>query len=649
MPPFGYAGTILRVDLTAGKISKSPTSDYSDRFVGGRGIAAKIYWDEVPPKAKATDPESRVIFATGPLGGVPGVGGSRWTVSGKSADTGMFSYCNCGGRWGAELKFAGYDAVVIHGRSERPVYLLIAGEHASLEDASEIWGKGSLEARRILKGQWGENARVVTIGPGGENGAVMASYLADSDASGSGQTAASLGTKKLKAIVVKGTGKKVKIARPEEFRRITDRLRDLKVAFPNYDWLQISRWSRDLVLQFRALPLEKMKREPCYGCIGRCARQSYQASDGTSGKFLCHSAFFYQPYAERYYGEEWNEVPFHATKLCDAYGLDTKAIDKIIGWLDECFKAGILTEAETGLPLSRIGSLEFVEKLVRQIAMREGYGDVLAGGLEAAKKKAPKAARGIKYGMLGDPSFFDPYGPRYLIMNAFPYAMEPTFPIGQLHEASMIISRWRTGTLGLSYITTDVLRKIARLFWGSEAAADFTSYEGKALAAKMMQDREYAKECLILCDFLWPMMQFEFTEDHVGDPTLESRLFSAVTGWEVDEPDLRGIGERVFNLQRAILIREGRPAREGDRLDDRCFTEPLQYDLSNPDCLVPDKDGNIVSRKGIVFDRHEWERMKDEYYALRGWDVKTGLQTKTKLEELDLGDIARGLGPNQVV
>lgn len=648
MAGFGYAGKILRVDLTRGKITETPTADYSDRFLGGRGIAAKIYWDEVPPQSRSSDPESRVIFATGPLGGVPAVGGSRWIVSGKSADKHTFSYCNSGGRWGAELKFAGYDAVVIHGQAKRPVYLVIDGEQSALEDASEIWGKGSIETREILKSRWGASARVVTIGPAGENGAVMANYLANNDASGSGQTAASLGAKRFKAIVVRGAGKKVKIARPDELRALTDHLRRLKVAFPNYDWIQISRWSRDLVLEFRAIPPEKMKRDPCFGCLGRCARQSYQASDGTSGKFLCHSAFFYQPYAERFY-KEWNEVPFHATRLCDNYGLDTKAIDKIICWLDECFKSGALTEAETGLPLSKIGSLEFIEALTRQIAFREGYGEVLAEGLEAAKKKAPEAARGTRYGMLGDPAFFDPYGPRYLIMNAFPYAMEPTFPIGQLHEASMIISRWRTGTLGLSYITTDILREIARRFWGSEAAADFTSYEGKALAARMMQDREYAKECLILCDFLWPMMQFEFTEDHVGDPTLESRILSAVTGWEIEEPELRGIGERVFNLQRAILIREGRPGRRGDALDERCFTEPLQYDLSNPDCLVPDGEGRIVSRKGTVFDRQAWEKMKDEYYALRGWDVTTGLQTRARLEELDLGDVAHGLKPGQLV
>ncbi|MBM3132766.1 MAG: hypothetical protein FJZ95_07025, partial [Chloroflexi bacterium] len=618
-------------------------SDYSDRFLGGRGIAAKIYWDEVPPKMRAFDPENRIIFATGPLGGAPPFGGSRWTVCGKSAEKERFSYCNSGGRWGAELKFAGYDLAVIHGASEKPVYLLIDGEKIELKDASHVWGRGTIETRTLLKAEHGDSARVVAIGPAGENRAVMASFFAENDASGSGQLAASLGAKKMKAIVVKGAGKKVEIARPIEFKLLADHYRSLKIAFPAHDWRQISRWSKDLVLDFRAIPPEQMKPEPCYGCLGRCARQSYLAADGTRGKFLCHSAYFYQPEAERFY-KEWNEVPFQATRLCDSYGLDTKAVDKVVSMLEECYNAGILTEASTGLPLSKIGSLEFIESLIASIALREGIGDTLAGGVEKAKKALLPAGTKLKGpGLLGNQAFFDPYGPRYPIMNAFPYAMEPTFPIAQLHEASMIVARWRTWTLGLSYLSTDAVREIAKKFWGSEAAADFTSYKGKALAAKMMQDRQYAKESLILCDFLWPMMQFEFTEDHVGDPTLESRILSAVVGKDIDEPGLRKIGERVFNLQRAILAREGHRGREDDRLDERCFTDPLEYDLSNPECVVPGKNGEVASRKGAVVDREKWEKMKDEYYALRGWDVTTGLQTGRKLEELGLNEIVRDL------
>jgi len=159
----------------------------------------------------------------------------------------------------------------------------------------------------------------------------------------------------------------------------------------------------------------------------------------------------------------------------------------------------------------------------------------------------------------------------------------------------------------------------------------------------MIQDRQYAKECSILCDFIWPLIYREFGEDHTGDPTLEGRILSAVTGKEIDEAGFRRIGERVFNLQRAILVREGHRGRDSDRLDERCFTEPLEYDLSNPDCIVPGREGEVVSLKGNVVDRDRWEKLKDEYYELRNWDVATGLQTRRHLESLDLEEVADDL------
>ena len=643
MTTFGYAGKILRVDLSLGSITEVSTSNYADRFLGGRGLAAKIYWDEVPPEVGALEPGNRLIFTTGPLGGIPIVGGSRWTVCGKSAATQTFSYCNMGGRWGAELKFAGFDAVVTYGKSKKPVYLLIDGERAELKDASGIWGKGTVEARDTLKAEHGESARVVAIGPAGENMVIMATFLADNDASGSGQLAASMGAKNFKSIVVKGAGKKVEIAKEDEFRQLTEHYRELKVAYPSYDWQQISRWSPDMIQDLRMIPPEELKKEPCYGCLGQCARNSYQATDGSKGKFTCHSAFFYQPAAEKYYGA-WNEIPFHATRLCDSYGLNTMTIDKIMNWLDIHYRAGYLTDENTGIPLSKFGSQEYIKTLLHKISFREGIGDVLAQGLERAPELLPNGVReSQKAGLLDNPAYFDPYGPRYLIMNGMIYAMEPTFAVGQLIEVGVILSQWRAWTFGLSHMSTDTVREIARQFWGGEAAADFTTFDGMALACRMIQDREYANECLIMCDWLWPVTQLEFTDDHVGDPTLESQFHSTVTGKDIDMEGLYRVGERVFNLQRAIMVREGHAGREFDMLDERCFTEPLEYDMSNPDCIVPDKDGNIISRKGEIVDREKWEELKTEYYQLRKWDPTTGLQTRQTLEELDLREVAEDL------
>jgi len=188
-----------------------------------------------------------------------------------------------------------------------------------------------------------------------------------------------------------------------------------------------------------------------------------------------------------------------------------------------------------------------------------------------------------------------------------------------------------------------VLRGIAGRFWGGEAAADFTTYDGKALAAKRIQDRQYVKESLMLCDWMYPVLDIPNSEDHVGDPTIESRIVSAVLGEETDEPSLNRVGERVLNLQRAILAREGWRGRLDDTLPDEWHTSPLETHVADPDCLVPGKNGEPVSRLGAVVDKEQFERMKDEYYRLRGWDVATGLQTETNLEELGLGDIVDDL------
>jgi len=240
------------------------------------------------------------------------------------------------------------------------------------------------------------------------------------------------------------------------------------------------------------------------------------------------------------------------------------------------------------------------------------------------------------------------YGPRLYLTNAMSYATEPRRRIGQLHEISFPVGfefrRWVEGIEG-TYVTGEVVRAIAKRFWGSEIASDFSTYEGKALAGKMVQDREYVKDSLVLCDWAWPIMFFKYTEDHVGDPTIESKLYSAVTGKEVDEEGLYETGERLFNLQRAILMREGRRGRQDDRIADFNFDIPIRYafEINNPTGIVSGKNGEPLSRQDTVVDREKFEEMLDEYYQLRGWDVSTGLQTKERLEELGLENVARDL------
>jgi len=229
--------------------------------------------------------------------------------------------------------------------------------------------------------------------------------------------------------------------------------------------------------------------------------------------------------------------------------------------------------------------------------------------------------------------------------------MEPRQPLQQIHEISLLVHQWVNWCHHVegAYLSSDAFRAIAKRLFGSELAADFSTYEGKALAAKMIQDREYAKECLILCDFAWPMTQVKYSEDHVGDPTIESKILHAVTGREVDETGLYQIGERVLNLQRAILAREGHQGRQSDTLPEADYTVPIMILRGNYQCLVPGRGGEIISRKGEVVDREKFEKLKDEYYQLRGWDVASGLQTKAKLKELGLQDIAADLADKGLV
>jgi len=625
----GYAGSILRVNLTTGDISQTSSAKYIDLFIGGRGLAAKIYWDEVPPEIDAYDPDNRLIFATGPVSGATRIVGSRWQVCGKSPIHNLFSYCNMGGSWGAQLKYAGYDGLVVHGKADKPVYLYINDDKIEIRDADHLMGKGAITTREVLKEELGKTYRVVTFGPAGENRVPFSIFLADRDSSGSSGLASVMGSKNLKAIVVKGSGK-IDVADPEKIKQIGNRISEMT-----------GRPGDEIGSTSQFIPRDKLKRDICYGCKFGCGRATYEGKNGKKGKYFCHTAVFYETRAYRFYGE-WNEVAFEANKLCDDYGVDSHGMETMIAWLVRLARANIITEEQTGLPLSKIGSLEFIETLIKKISFREGFGDVLADGVHKAAEILGEDAQKHITHFITRTGYNPVYGARLYITTGFFWAMEPRLPIQLLHEVSVPGMRWAAQAMGLAQtgVTSDVIRTIGERFWGSEIAADFSTYEGKAKAAVVIQNREYAKESLIICDFLFPVFYSLIDEDGVGDPTLENQVYEAITGKQMDEAGLYKIGERVYNLQRAIHLREGRKAREGDVLEEYNYTMPLKSDFGNPDCLVPGKNGETFSRKGMVIDREAFEKMKDEYYELRGWDLQTGLQTKANLEALELGDVA---------
>lgn len=640
MPDYGYAGRILDVDLTSGRTADLRTADYAEKFVGGRGLAARLYWERVPPQAKALSADNALIFASGPLAGVPGFCGSRWLICGKSlaAMPERFSPSNLGGDWGIRLKSAGYDALLVRGQLDKPGYLLIQEGRIEMKDASGLWGKGAIDTMAALRSELGDEVGVVTMGPAGESLVVQATTLADNEAVGCAGLGAVMGAKKLKAIAVKSARRRTEVAHP-------DRVRELAAHFRGLGKETVSR-AGNVVVRFDA---PQTKRASCWGCSGRCLRRVYRSKSGQEGKFMCDAAF-YQPWAETHYGPGY-EVAFHAAKLCDNYGLDMMAVSMIILWLRRCHRAGILTDEETGIPISKVGTVDFIETLVRKMAFREGFGDILARGIEPAARSAGGGAWELIEGDLsvaGQPGINDP---RLYITSALLYPGEPRPPLGPVQELSRVAHKFEEYVEGHegAYMSGDVVRLIAQRFWGSEAAGDLSTFEGKALAAAMIQDRQYAKDCLVLCGFIWPVLDAPHAPDYVGSTDLESRILSAVTGKAFDAEGLKLAGERVFNLHRSILVREGHRGREDDRLPEAWHTRPLKGDISNLKCMVPGQDGQPVYRKGAVIDRQEFAAAQREYYRIRKW-ADSGYQTASMLEDLGLGDVAadlaeRGLTP----
>jgi len=324
-------------------------------------------------------------------------------------------------------------------------------------------------------------------------------------------------------------------------------------------------------------------------------------------------------------------------------------LEPLILWLDLCYREGILSERETGLPLSQIrsGSREFIETLVKKISYREGFGDILAQGTIRAAKYIGKGAEKFysQAHVAHKTSEVGEYDPRLILPNALIYATEPQKAIHLVHGIAHSLRRWVNWHNGMegSVLSTERFMEIAEEYWGSKAAVDFSSFEGKALAAKMIQDYGYVKESLILCDMTWPIHQVREVDHSIGLCTLEGQIASAVTGRNLDEKELLKLGERAVNLQRMLLLRDGWEGRKGDTILDYYHEEPLQGVYWSPECIVPGKNGEVISRKGAILGKNAFEKMKEEYYSLRGWDIESGYPSVRKLEELELHDVARVL------
>lgn len=638
--PYGWTGALLNMELPSGAITKTKTLELGEDFVGGRALGSRIYYDEVTSSSGALDPDNVLIIASGPLGGTKTSACSRWVIIAKSPHSypDQYGFGNGGGFLGAAIKQAGYDGLIVRGKAKAPSYILIENENVALKNAAGFWGLNADETMQKLKAAHGADARVVCIGPAGENLVRFAIAFTDQGGSLSNGMGAVMGSKNLKAVVIKGS-KTIAVAYPDEVSRLN------KTAYFLRKGLNESLFKTDIRLK----GIEKLKYNPCYSCPAGCARATYRHISGKTGvRKNCGSAYFYLPWDQMYNKGKATEIPFLATQLCNRFGLCTAETAHLIDWLHKCFKAGILGEDETGLPLSKIGSLEFIEAMVNLITYKKGFGELLAQGTRRASIEKGKAAEALALTRITPTGYINnSYGARIFLITALFYATEPRYPIIQLHEVSYVLLKWALwhNTAGaMSPITTDDVRKIAARVWGGEKAVDFSTYEGKAKAAFIIQNRQHAKETMVACDWYYPIHDTDQKEDHMGDPTLVPQFFHAVTGKAMSENDYLRLGERSFNLQRLIQGREGRVGRQEDTLSEFNFTEPVEkseavFGMFNPDFKLPGPGNEIVVRKGKTLDRAKFEKMKDEYYQLRGWDVGTGLQTSKKLKELGLGSL----------
>ena len=628
----GWMGKILHVDLTHSKITQSSSQPHAEQYLGGRGMASRLYWETVSPEIEAFDPANRLIFAIGPMVATGTPAANRMSVVGKSpmAYPEGFCYGNIGGFFGAELKKAGFDALVIDGRATKPSYLWIDNERAALRDASGLWGQGSYKTGELLQEAHGKKARFVTIGLAGENLVRSAVIFGSHQSTTTGGFGAVMGSKNLKAIVVRGNGKP-STADPEELKALNRYMvkicKRLHLAIPPL-----------ITATKRGDLLEVIGKGGCYQCGIECVRNIYRYGKKFEANRRCQAMEYYLPWRLGR-DDEPVETLFDAPTLANDYGIGTFELQSINDWLYACYKADALTDEEIGLPLTKIGTREFLEKLLHDIAHREGFGELLAEGLVRAGEKVPAKARDLFSHAVAPIGQTDLAPARAIVAHSLIYPMEPRVHQPTIHEISFVNAAWGLHRMNpkLTPVTNKVYHDVARAFWGSEAAGDLSSYEGKALAALKIQNRTYLKDSLGLCDFAWPITYSFTTPDHVGDPDLEAKVFAATTGIAGEE--LERYAQRIVNLQRAILVREGRKVPEDDFPLEFNFTEPLKLNARGEKIKVPGPGDEVVDATGKTLDKDKFTKMLKEYYELRGWDRETGIPRVETLAAIGLDDL----------
>jgi len=542
----GWVGKILRVDLTNGQIGEEETAPYT-RFVGGRGLGLKVIWDEAP-RARAFDEENRLILATGPLTGTPTPGGGRCTVVSASPQTyprEQVTNSSMGGFWGAELKFAGYDAVIIQGRSREPVYLWISDGRAGLRPAGELWGLDTIETQKLLQRELNMQAEIVCIGPAGENrGRGACIFHGTGHAAGQGGFGAVMGDKGLKAIAVRGTGR-IRVADPDAFAAAIAHTRRLVGTGAHWPlpteafWLyhqdphDLSRqaYRSSYVLQRRPWISEGgyatvHKNTSCFGCPVACYNYLYMAKAGLygGGDYIC----------AMWYGEAKDETNWIAKQLCDRLGINAYEPMVCADWLTWLHQEGRISEESTGLPLCDRPSARFASALLHQMAYRKGIGATLAEGMPRAAERldilqAMMTEEALMYGGHGMRTH---WGPRdWSMVQDLVWAVENRDPNQHDYPGLTAPGYGWDSAAGISW--EELALPIAEAHFGSPLAISSAGTRGpyhpvKARFAAFIHRRGCLKDSLPLCDWQFPIYVSplkERTPPYCGDLTVESRLY----------------------------------------------------------------------------------------------------------------------------
>jgi len=617
---------ILRINLSNGEIVHDKVEDVSliKKYIGGRGIATYMLLKELDPEASPYDESSSIIFAPGVLTGTAMPSSGRTSILFKSPATGKFFKTNVGGHFGAQLKFAGYDLLVVKGRAEKPVYIYIEDDRVEIKDASFLWGKDVRETNALIREIHDDpHIQTACIGPAGENKVVYASVqVSIYNAAGRGGGGAVMGDKNLKAIAVRGT-KGIKIAQPERYFKalevIYGKMNSVPGVKPLSDYgTSIGVESTNAVGAFPVKNFQEgsidnikfltgqylveggfLKRKiSCYSCPVACHRFVTVDSGKYRGTYTGGPEYETLNAFGGGCGTTDTATVIKAGELCNIYGMDVISTGGCIQWLMECWQRGVISKEEAdGLDLSW-GNNDTIVELVEKIAYRKGIGDLLAKGLKEASEELGREsykwaiqARGLEQS-------------RVETRSAFAYAL-----------AFAISSR------GPDHLNTETLaefggdseaRRVIKDITGSEEYAYPHTTDKRAEIVRWHEDIYAASDCIGLCAFP-TTAQFWVSEYDIAE------IFSAATGIEMDADMIMKAGRRIITMERIYNGILGH-TRKDDVLPYRMMNEYQKGAL----------------HKNAINSREMLDLMKDEYFRLHSWDMETGLPTRDTMVYLGL-------------